>query len=70
MKLDEQYRQNCPSLSYDEVYPGLFRTYPNEDIYGEGLGDFDYDVRSKRHAVAKLKRAKRKHGKRTHLQNN
>jgi hypothetical protein len=30
----------------------------------------DYELRSKRHRVAKLKRAKRKDGKKTHIQNN
>ena len=30
----------------------------------------DYECRSKRHRVAKLKRARRRDGKRTHIQNN
>lgn len=41
---------------YHTLIPGLYVTFPTEDLF--------YETRSKRHRVAKLKRIKRKYGKR------
>ena len=46
-----------PYIPYCKIIPGLYATFPENDEF--------YDVRSKKHRVAKLKRQRRKHGKKT-----